>query len=162
MTSPSTPQEPSATQPPTRRLAVRAVIKGEQPGSLEPGQVASMYERVGGQDWFVDLVDRFYDQVERDPVLQPLYAGRDLTAARSHLAGFLVQYWGGPMTYSEARGHPRLRMRHVPFAIGPAERDAWYAHMAGAVAAGGLGADDEAAFLTYFAMAADAMVNVAD
>ncbi len=138
---------------------MRAVIKGEQPGALDPARVASMYERVGGRDWFVALVDRFYDEVERDPVLQPLYAGRDLTDARAHLAGFLVQYWGGPMTYSQERGHPRLRMRHVPFAIGTAERDAWFGHMAAAVGAGGLSADDETAFLSYFAMAADSLVN---
>ena len=117
----SSPEEPAASAEPSRRLAVRAVIKGEQPGALDPAQVASMYERVGGRDWFVALVDRFYDEVERDPVLQPLYAGRDLTEARAHLTGFLVQYWGGPMTYSEERGHPRLRMRHVPFAIGRAD-----------------------------------------
>ncbi len=161
MSIPANPGEPAPPGQPGRHLAVRAVIKGEQAGSLEPAQVASMYERVGGQPWFVALVDRFYDQVEQDPVLQPLYADRDLVDARAHLAGFLVQYWGGPMTYSEQRGHPRLRMRHVPLAIGQAERDAWYAHMAAAVEGGGLSAEDETAFLTYFAMAADAMVNVA-
>jgi hemoglobin len=142
-----------------RPLAVRAVIKGDQPGALDPAQVASMYQRVGGTAWFVALVERFYEAVADDPVLRPLYPDEDLAAAREHLAGFLVQYWGGPMTYSEQRGHPRLRMRHVPFAIGPVERDAWYGHMAAAVTAGGLSPDDQAAFLTYFAMAADSLVN---
>ena len=92
-----------------------------------------MYERVGGTAWFEELVARFYDGVETDPVLRPLYPGDDLTDAREHLCGFLVQYWGGPTTYSEERGHPRLRMRHMPFVIGEAERDAWYRHMAAAV-----------------------------
>jgi hemoglobin len=137
---------------------VRAVAKGTQTGGLDPVQVASMYERVGGTDWFVALVDRFYAGVEADPVLRPLYPD-DLTDAKAHLAGFLVQYWGGPMTYSEQRGHPRLRMRHVRFAIGVAERDAWYRHMAAAVAAGDLRTEDEAAFLSYFDMASTSLIN---
>ena len=145
--------------PPERRLAVRGVVSGAQPGGLDPAQVASMYERVGGDAWFVALVDRFYDGVATDPVLRPLYPEQDLRGARARLTGFLIQYWGGPMTYSEQRGHPRLRMRHAPFAIGTAERDAWFGHMAAAVAAGGLAPADEAAFLTYFTSAADAMVN---
>jgi hemoglobin len=151
--------DPTSAGAPGRRLPVRAVIKGEQPGKLDPTQVASMYERVGGDRWFVALVDRFYDGVAADPVLRPLYPDQDLSAARQHLAGFLIQYWGGPMTYSEQRGHPRLRMRHVPFAIGSVERDAWYGHMASAVAGGGLSEADQGAFLTYFAMAADSLVN---
>jgi hemoglobin len=141
-----------------RQFAVRAVAKGPQVGGLDPAQVTSMYGRVSGQAWFVALVDRFYAGVEADPVLRPLYPD-DLTDSKAHLAGFLVQYWGGPMTYSEQRGHPRLRMRHVRFAIGPAERDAWYRHMAAAVAGGGLEPDDEAAFLSYFDMAATSLIN---
>ncbi len=117
-----------------------------------------MYERVGGRPWFEALVARFYAAVEVDPVLRPLYPD-DLTDARDHLTGFLVQYWGGPTTYSDERGHPRLRMRHARFAIGGAERDAWYRAMSGAVVAGGLAPDDEAAFLTYFDMAATSLVN---
>ena len=159
---PAQPEAPAGSRPGPaagRRLAVRAVAKGDQPGGLDPARIASMYERVGGRPWFVALVDRFYDGVATDPVLRPLYPDQDLTAARDHLTGFLIQYWGGPMTYSEQRGHPRLRMRHVPFAIGAAERDAWYGHMAAAVAAGGLTDDDREAFLTYFAMASDSLVN---
>ena len=91
----------------------------------------SVYDHVG-TEFFTTLVDRFYDAVETDLVLRPLYP-ESLVASRAHLAGFLVQYWGGPATYSEERGHPRLRLRHAPFAIGPAERDAWYDHMATAV-----------------------------
>jgi hemoglobin len=119
---------------------------------------ASLYARVGGDRWFVALVDRFYAGVAGDPLLRPMYPD-DLDAAKEHLAGFLVQYWGGPATYSEQRGHPRLRMRHVPFVIGPAERDAWYRHMEAAVKAGGLAPDVEAEVLGYFEMAATHLVN---
>ena len=117
-----------------------------------------MYERVGGAPWFDTLTLRFYDAVAQDPVLRPLYPD-DLTAGREHLRDFLVQYWGGPGHYSEQRGHPRLRMRHVPFAIGEAERDAWFRHMADAVRAGGLAPEDEEEMLAYFAMAATHLVN---
>jgi len=96
-----------------------------------------MYERVGGSDFFVALVDRFYVGVAGDPVLRPLYPD-DLTDPKAHLAGFLVQYWGGPTTYSDERGHPRLRMRHARFVIGPLERDAWLRHMTDAVRSAGL------------------------
>lgn len=123
-----------------------------------PSGASTLYERVGGTAWFVELVDRFYDGVADDPVLRPMYPD-DLTASRAHLAAFLVQYWGGPATYSEARGHPRLRMRHAPFPIAGAARDAWLRHMRAAVEAGGLSPDDEAAVLGYFEMAARHLVN---
>jgi hemoglobin len=119
----------------------------------------TLYELVGGEPWFRALVDRFYDGVEADPVLRPLYPDEDLTAARDHLAGFLMQYWGGPTTYSDQRGHPRLRMRHVPFRIGKAERDAWYGHMAAAVRGGELAPEVESEVLAYFERAADHLVN---
>jgi hemoglobin len=118
----------------------------------------TLYERVGGRDWFVALVDRFYDGVAADPLLRPLYPD-DLTDSRAHLTGFLVQYWGGPTTYSDERGHPRLRMRHVPFSIGELEAAAWYRHMAAAVQAGGLDGPTEAQVLAYFDMAARHLVN---
>ncbi len=92
------------------------------------GPEDNVYEAVGGSSFFVDLVDGFYAGVAADELLRPLYPD-DLTEARRHLAGFLVQYWGGPTTYSEERGHPRLRMRHAPFVITTAERDAWVRHM---------------------------------
>jgi hemoglobin len=92
----------------------------------------SVYHAVGGLPFFVDLVDGFYAGVAADPVLRPLYP-EDLTDARRHLVGFLAQYWGGPSTYSDERGHPRLRMRHAPFTIGHAERDAWLLHMLGSL-----------------------------
>jgi hemoglobin len=117
-----------------------------------------LYERVGGDRWFRELVDRFYAGVAADGVLRPLYPD-DLGPSRAHLTGFLIQYWGGPASYSDERGHPRLRMRHAPFAIGVAQRDAWYRHMAAAVRAGGLDPADEAEVLTYFERAADHLVN---
>ncbi len=92
----------------------------------------TVYELLGGQRFFDDLVDRFYQAVETDPVLRPLYP-RDLRPSRARLAGFLAQYWGGPPRYSEMRGHPRLRLRHMPFAIGWAEREAWMTHMTAAL-----------------------------
>jgi hemoglobin len=117
-----------------------------------------MYERVGGDAWFVGLVGRFYERVAADATLRPLYPD-DLTDAIAHLTGFLVQYWGGPTTYSEQRGHPRLRMRHARFAIGVAERDAWYEAMSASVREAGLAPEDEAAFLAYFDMAATSLIN---
>ena len=96
------------------------------------GGEVSVYDAVGGADFFVDLVDAFYDGVASDLLLRPLYPD-DLTDSRRHLAGFLQQYWGGPTTYSDERGHPRLRMRHAPFVIGEPERDAWLRHMLGAL-----------------------------
>ena len=120
---------------------------------------ATLFDRVGGQRWFVDLVERFYAGVEADSVLRPLYPD-DLTDAKAHLAGFLVQYWGGPTTYSDERGHPRLRMRHARWDIGSDQRDAWYGHMAEAVRGGGLSQDDEEAVLDYFDMAATHLLNV--
>jgi hemoglobin len=119
----------------------------------------SVYDAVGGTPFFVDLVDRFYARVENDPLLRPLYPDDDLRAAREHLTGFLVQYWGGPTTYSEQRGHPRLRMRHARFAIGSAERDAWYRAMAASVLELDLDVTIERRLLDYFSMAADHLVN---
>ena len=118
----------------------------------------TLYERVGGDAFFVDLVDRFYADVAQDPVLQPLYED-ELADARHWLTEFLVQYWGGPRRYDDARGHPRLRMRHAPFAIGEQERDRWWTHMSAAVRASQLAPDDEAALLGYFANAAAALRN---
>jgi hemoglobin len=122
----------------------------------------ALYDRVNGGEFFVDLVDRFYLGVAGDPLLRPLYPD-DLTEPKHHLALFLVQYWGGPATYNEQRGHPRLRMRHVPFVIGPAERDAWLRHMRTAVEQMAVSADlspsDAEELLAYFEMAARSLVN---
>jgi hemoglobin len=94
----------------------------------DQGFDGSVYQAVGGREFFVDLVDGFYAGVSADALLRPLYP-EDLTESRRHLTGYLTHYWGGPSTYSDERGHPRLRMRHAPFAIGDAERDAWLRHM---------------------------------
>jgi hemoglobin len=95
-------------------------------------QRISVYEAVGGEPFFFAVVDRFYDDVLDSAVLRPLYP-EDLGDARRHTALFLSQFWGGPPTYNEERGHPRLRMRHMPFAIGQVERDAWLTSMVAAV-----------------------------
>lgn len=127
-----------------------------------PGPDAeTVYGLVGGQPFFDQLVEHFYVGVEADPVLRPMYEGDDLTEAKRHLAGFLAQYWGGGFEhYSEERGHPRLRMRHAPFAIGQAERDGWYRAMEAAVRAGDLPPEIEAKMLDYFAHASTHLMNV--
>ncbi len=118
------------------------------------------FERWGGRPFFDGLVERFYVGVATDPLLRPLYPD-DLTDAKAHLALFLMQYWGGPRWYSEERGHPRLRMRHAPFAIGSAQADAWLRHMTTAVQGAGMDPADEAELLDYLAMAARNLINVA-
>jgi hemoglobin len=124
--------------------------------------VDTLFDRVGGEEFFVDLVDHFYLDVAGDPLLRPLYPD-DLTESRRHLALFLMQYWGGPSTYNDQRGHPRLRMRHVPFVIGPAERDAWLRHMNDAaermVETRGLTRVDADELRAYFEMAAGSLMN---
>lgn len=119
----------------------------------------SVYEAAGGLAFFERLVDRFYEGVAGDPVLRPLYPEQDLAGARRRLTLFLAQYWGGPRTYDAERGHPRLRMRHVPFAIGPRERDAWLGHMREAIAWADPPPDVAARLRDYVAMAAEAMRN---
>ncbi|MFT7645720.1 MAG: hemoglobin [Candidatus Poriferisodalaceae bacterium] len=118
----------------------------------------SLYELVGGEQWFVDLVNRFYDGIDTDPLVRPMYPD-DLTGSRHWMALFLVQYWGGPTTYNENRGHPRLRMRHNPFPITQAARDAWFGHMRASLEVSGLDPDVEAQVLAYFENAADHLIN---
>jgi hemoglobin len=118
----------------------------------------SLYERVGGESFFVSLVDRFYDGVASDPLLRPLYPA-DLGPPKRHLALFLAQYWGGPQTYSAQRGHPRLRMRHIRFRIGGAESEAWLRHMREAVSASSAASADKDALLAYFETAATSLRN---
>jgi hemoglobin len=124
---------------------------------------AALYDAVGGLPFFVELVDRFYDGVATDDVLLPLYPEpQDLTDARHKLALFLAQYWGGPATYSQERGHPALRMRHAPFAIGPRERDRWLHHMLAAVAELDPPPEVREPLEAYLTMAAGALVNRQD
>ena len=118
----------------------------------------TLYDAVGGMPFFEGLVARFYNGVASDPILRPLYP-EDLESPTRHLTLFLAQYWGGPSTYNEERGHPRLRMRHVPFAIGPEERDHWLAAMRGAIEAMDPPSEIASRLHEYFAMAAEAMRN---
>ncbi|MGI8699529.1 MAG: globin [Mycobacteriales bacterium] len=119
----------------------------------------TFYDAVGGEEAFRRLVARFYAGVRQDPLLRPIYPEEDLADAEVRLRMFLMQYWGGPRTYSEQRGHPRLRMRHAPFAIGPAERDAWLRNMRGAVDSLELAPDADALLWNYLESAAHSLVN---
>ncbi|HLU72069.1 MAG TPA: globin [Nonomuraea sp.] len=119
----------------------------------------SFYEAVGGEETFRRLVRRFYEGVADDPLLRPMYPEADLEGAEERLRMFLVQYWGGPTTYSQQRGHPRLRMRHVPFVIGQAERDAWLKHMRDALDDLDLTDEQEDRLWTYLVNAAHSLVN---
>lgn len=122
---------------------------------------STFYDRVGGRPFFETLTRRFYQGVATDALLRPLYPEdpEEFEQARLHLELFLVQYWGGPSDYGERRGHPRLRMRHAPFPIGPAERDAWVTHMTAAVEAAGLAPLDEGQLLGYLTTSATHMIN---
>jgi hemoglobin len=119
----------------------------------------TFYDEVGGAPAFERLVARFYAGVRTDPVLAPLYPQDDWDGAETRLRLFLEQYWGGPKTYSQERGHPRLRMRHAPFAITPVERDAWLAHMRDAVDSLALSPEQDATLWGYLEMAARSMQN---
>lgn len=126
------------------------------PGAAEPP--ASVYERLGGSDFFDALATRFYEGVATDPVLRPLYPD-DMSDAEVNLRDFLIQYWGGPDDYSRRRGHPMLRARHLPFRIGRPERDAWMCHMGAAVRDCGAPADLVEELLGYFERAATHLMN---
>ena len=126
--------------------------------------VPSLFFRVGGQSFFDRLVDAFYAGVATDELLAPLYPDfPDFEPAKHRLSLFLAQYWGGPATYMEERGHPRLRMRHFPFHVGPLERDRWLLHMAAAVEHTCVGLPDAEPLATelmgYFVPAAEHLRN---
>ena len=123
---------------------------------------ASFYERVGGKETFRLLVERFYAGVAQDPPLRELYPEEDLGPAAERLQLFLEQYWGGPHTYSETRGHPRLRIRHAPYAVTPVQRDRWLHHMLAAVDSLGLAEAEDAELREYLVRAAQFMVNAFD
>ncbi|MGI8879326.1 MAG: globin [Jatrophihabitans sp.] len=123
-------------------------------------QRTTLYDAIGGEETFRLLVDRFYAGVATDPALRALYPEDDLGPAADRLRMFLIQYWGGPGTYSELRGHPRLRMRHAPFRIGVAERDAWLRHMRAAVDSLDLAEEARDQLWAYLTTAADSMRNI--
>ena len=123
------------------------------------GRADTFFAAVGGEETFRKLVDVFYSGVADDPVLRPLYPEDDLGPAAERLRMFLIQYWGGPSTYSQLRGHPRLRMRHAPFAVGPDARDRWLTHMREALDALEPAAELRQRFDEYFAFAAESMRN---
>ncbi|HYZ37903.1 MAG TPA: globin [Pseudonocardiaceae bacterium] len=119
----------------------------------------TFYQAVGGEQTFRRIVGRFYELVAKDEVLRPLYPDEDLRPAEERLRLFLMQYWGGPHTYSQRRGHPRLRMRHAPFRIGPTERDAWLRCMRTAVEEAELDEAHRAVLWNYLEMAANSLLN---
>jgi len=119
----------------------------------------NVFEAVGGAETFKVLVERFYAGVAADPVLRAVYPEEALLDAATRLTLFLIQYWGGPDDYSAQRGHPRLRLRHQPFAIGQAERDAWLGHMTSAVDSLQLAPEIRKALLDYFETTSTAMIN---
>ncbi len=149
-------------------------MSGELPGGQvnpvtlrvsEHGEAAlgSFYEKIGGRPTFERLVRAFYDGIRIDEVLLPMYPEQpDLEGAIQRLTGFLEQFWGGPGTYSEQRGHPRLRARHLPFSVNPDARDRWLLHMRAAVDSLELSALDDATLWDYLDRAAHAMVNTFD
>jgi hemoglobin len=124
-------------------------------------QTVTAFEAFGGHAFFERLVRSFYRRVADDPVIRPMYPGEDLGPAEERLRLFLEQYWGGPGTYSQERGHPRLRMRHVTFPIDAAAADRWLAHMRAALDEQRLPAELDALLRDYFELAAPAMVNTA-
>nr|WP_263294087.1 globin [Microbacterium sp. EST19A] len=124
----------------------------------EPSEV-TFYDEVGGRETFAKIVSVFYREVALDPVLKPMYPEEDLGPAEQRLLMFLEQYWGGPTTYGDTRGHPRLRMRHMPFRVDPDARDRWLRHMRTAVDEAQLSPLHETTLWDYLERAAYAMVN---
>lgn len=122
----------------------------------------NLWREIGGRPTFEKLVRAFYEGIKGDPVLLPMYPEHDLEGAIQRLTGFLEQYWGGPGTYSEERGHPRLRMRHLPFKVNPDARDRWLLHMRTAVDGLELSPLHDATLWSYLDRAAHAMVNTFD
>ncbi len=158
-----TTQDPAGVQPPADRTALpveRLTAAGRD--FVQPQYTDNFYAAVGGHEVFVALVDAFYDGVAQDEVLRPMYPEEDLGPAKERLLLFLEQYWGGPKTYGEQRGHPRLRMRHMPFRVGPTARDRWLQHMRAAIDSLHLAPLHETTLWDYLERAAHSMVNAAD
>lgn len=145
------PTSPAAT-PPARRPG----------GGWHDEAVTTFYDEIGGAETLRGIVARFYEGVATDPVLRPLYPEEDLGPAEERFFLFLCQYWGGPTTYSQERGHPRLRMRHAPFAVTPLARDHWLAHFRAGLDQAGLTPEQDAQFWEYVTHAAQFMINTHD
>ena len=124
--------------------------------------MSNFYDEVGGEKFFTELVSLFYAQVATDPILRPMYPDDDLQAAARRLLLFLEQYWGGPTTYGEERGHPRLRMRHAQFPINEAAKDAWLRCMMAAVENIEIKEPERSELVQYLEMAANSLVNKLD
>ena len=123
------------------------------------GVEQSLFDAVGGEEFFVKLVDGFYVGIETDEVLRPMYVDQDLTESRRHLTLFLQQYWGGPSIYQAERGHPRLRMRHMPFVIDIDARDRWIKHMHASLSQLEIEDTLRDQLWTYLVTAANSLVN---
>ena len=133
-------------------------MKRDKPPRLEG--VTTIFDSVGGLEWFTSLVERFYEGVATDPILRPMYP-EDLASSVPNTAGFLAQYFGGgSQYYSDERGHPRLRVRHAPFPIDQAARDAWLGHMLKSVRSGGLSPENEEVMVEYFERSSQFLVNI--
>lgn len=152
MTEPSPEQEHMSRGTPQPNLTLRV-------GENGPAVTDTVWSQVGGTETFERITRRFYEGVRADPLLAPMYPDEDWEGAIWRLRTFLEQYWGGPTTYSEQRGHPRLRMRHVPFRVTPAARDRWLLHMHAALDEAQLPPMHDVAFRDYIDRAAQAMVN---
>lgn len=145
---------------PSQSNPLRLQPQGVTP--LPSAETPSMYDQVGGHEFFVRLVDEFYRGVAGDEELRAMYPEEDLGPAADRLRMFLEQYWGGPHTYHERRGHPRLRMRHAPFAVTPTQRDRWLTHMRAALDAQHLPDQLRNQMWAYYAQAANFLVNADD
>ena len=121
--------------------------------------MTTFYDEIGGMETIRKVVDRFYEGVATDDVLRAMYPEDDLGPAAERLTLFLAQYWGGPTTYSEQRGHPRLRMRHAPFAVTPDARDRWLRHFRDGLDSVGLSPEQDQQFWAYAVHAAQFMIN---
>ncbi|MDQ1695705.1 MAG: hemoglobin [Frankiaceae bacterium] len=133
---------------------------GPQPIRLEGAvEGATFFDAIGGHPTFQRLIDAFYSRVADDPVLRPIYPEDELGPAAERLRMFLEQYWGGPHTYNEVRGHPRLRARHAPFRVDAAARDAWLANMRAALDEIALAPEADKVLWDYLTVAADMLVN---
>lgn len=153
-------EPPASLLPLTGKIPDAATA--ERPEEDEPADYAdTFYGQVGGHETFSKIIHVFYQGVAADPLLRAMYPEEDLGPAEQRMLMFIEQYWGGPRTYLEERGHPRLRMRHVPFAVTPEARDHWLAAMRQGVDAAGLSPMHEATLWDYLERAAHSLVNSA-